>query len=753
MGTERSAGQLYEKTNKSSFSDTFKYGKGLEWFYQNDTDAAKEGVTFSTGNLEVSDNNNSAASVMRNIGNGDFTTEIHWSDFQAGGTGGNGVVMLRIRTSKDNEDNLVEIQRFNNGQLSLLIKNNAAGQPKTTKTDFKDTEGWFKISYSKNKVTAQYKSSSTGNEYVTMVDGDQKAISSFNDTHILEVRAQAWQGATVSTNIKEVRSTFTKTSKYKYHEIENYENPTHPDLWYGQEGAEYIQNTGFQLTGENGIARVKRNIGDQDLSVEADWGRVNTAAASEGEPIAAAVEEESVVVSEGAVENSSAVPEEAAARSLANPAGAILRISRDDVNYAQLEKKTDAGEICFTVFQNGQESLKQTMAYDANEGGFRINFDNTTNEVDAYYRKTDDDEWELIEGSRMVADDLAGKHVLELMANQGTAASFGKVDIAYNQALALGSDQFKVEVDGITGGVYQLSNPSDGYGTNYVMNPSIYPAYDIDDSRWVGDLTFNVKKGSGDFTPQNTSLSDDNRNTEIHGGKITVSYNTNTPSNNQYGIKDFALEESYELNEAGDQLSWQIHIRNTSGEQLEIGDLGIPLLMNSWWDGGNQTGIYEQNVARHSYVAKDGSYIYWQRPNGDGSFLVMTPQAGTSLEFKDKANEGPFGEVDPSWEGLVEYYIHSQEITKRLTDRSYLNPPTSLTLAAGEEKTYGFTFQWAKSYADLRDILYNAGIVDAVSYPGMLIPEDMEATLALRCKETITNVTGADANTGSTDGI
>lgn len=389
------------------------------------------------------------------------------------------------------------------------------------------------------------------------------------------------------------------------------------------------------------------------------------------------------------MQGSADTPKRAAMRTVTQN-GAILRISQNDANYAQLEKKADQNEICFTVVQNGQKFLEKTMPYNAVGGWFRIDYDHATHEVDAYYREADSGDFTFVDGGRTVADGLAGKHVLELMADKGTAAAFGMVDIAYNQALALGSDQFKVEVDGITGGVYQLSNPSDGYGTNYVMNPSIHPAYNIDDSRWVGDLTFSVKKGGGAYGAQNTSLSDDSRETEIHGDKITVSYNT--PSQNQAGIRDFALEESYELNEAGDQLSWQIHIRNTSGDQLEIGDLGIPLLMNSWWDGGNQTGIYEQNVARHSFVAKDGSYIYWQRPNGDGSFLVMTPQDGTSLEFKDKANDGPFGESDPAWEGLVEYYIHSQEITKRLADRSYLNPSTSLTLAAGEEKTYGFTF-------------------------------------------------------------
>ncbi|MFE2588875.1 DUF5695 domain-containing protein [Streptomyces anthocyanicus] len=186
-------------------------------------------------------------------------------------------------------------------------------------------------------------------------------------------------------------------------------------------------------------------------------------------------------------------------------------------------------------------------------------------------------------------------------------------------------------------------------------------------------------------------------------------------------------------------------MKNTSTERLEFQDLGFPLLMNAWWNGGNQKGIYEQNVGRHSFVGKDGSYIYWQRPNGVGPFLVMVPNAGTSLEFKNKAryNEGPFAEQDPSWEGVVEYFIHSKNISvERATKTAKYLPATSLILEPGAERTYGFTFRWAADYANLRNVLYDAGVVDAVSLPGMVVPQDTKATLAVRAKGGIQQVDG-----------
>ncbi|WP_460798723.1 DUF5695 domain-containing protein [Microbacterium sp. GXF0217] len=307
---------------------------------------------------------------------------------------------------------------------------------------------------------------------------------------------------------------------------------------------------------------------------------------------------------------------------------------------------------------------------------------------------------------------------------------------------SLVSDAFNVGISTASGGLYTLQNNSDPLCTNYTMNPAIHPAFDINDSRWTGDIVTRVNG-----VPRTTGLSDDIRTIEqVDADRVQVAYRGSAANAN--GVRGFDLTETYELTgESRDVLDWRIRFDNTSATAMELEDLGIPLLMNSWWDGGNQTGIYEQNVARHSFVAGDGSYIYWQRPNGEGPYLVMVPDEGTSLEFKDKARpgEGPFAEKDPSWEGLVEYYLHSSSIAPTRVEANkaaqYL-PATSATIAAGDSKEYGFTFRWADDYADLRDVLYEAGVVDAVSLPGMTIPSDTTATLAVRAKDSIDGVVG-----------
>lgn len=340
------------------------------------------------------------------------------------------------------------------------------------------------------------------------------------------------------------------------------------------------------------------------------------------------------------------------------------------------------------------------------------------------------------------------RSVLASMLAASAAAALGPDVLTPARASAatraLQSSRFDVTVDEATGGVFRLVDPQDRYHTNYLLNPENRPNFVVDDSRWLGDMVFSVKAaGDAAARPAVTGLSDDIRTVSSDGAGVTVKY-AGTAAN-PYGIKGFTLTQRYALTGADNsQLSWTFTLTNTTGSPLEFLDVGLPLPMNSWW-ASDQTTIYEQNVSRHSFVAEDGSYIYWQRPNGEAPFLTMVPQPGTRLEFKNKAryNEGPFTESDPAWEGLAEYYIHSKDIqvARAASTAAYL-PATSLVLAPGASRTYGFTFRWAGSYQGLRDVLFEAGLVDVVSLPGMVIPTDLTATLAVRAAGGITSVVG-----------
>lgn len=668
------------------------------------------------GMLSMSNDGGDASSIKRNIGNGDFTAETKWSGYQADTEGNNSVVIFRV--SDGTENNLAEIQRFSDGQLKLLLINDGVQKDYTTSADFSDTDGWIKLGYNSTDQTiiAEYRAGDE-DEYISL-NGNGERMTNFGGGHIAEYRVQKWAGnAPVSVNFNQFNTTFVKEAVYKEYESADFSGPVLTDDWYGQEGS-VTYGDGFLMMENTGdsCSTVKKNTGDRDFSVEAKW--------------------------------SGYVSDETGA--------SILRVSIDssETDFVQIARQGD-GTLRFTVVENNTPT-ETSVVYEEDYGWFRLDYDSKTKEVSAFYRGNDEDSYIMMPGSGILAENFDGTHTAELIVDDwdeaaSTAVNFEQVDFAYNVDesvnLKLESDYFNVEIDEATGGIFQLSNPQDVYGTNYVLNRSMKPEFDVDDSRWTGDIKFTLKKGESDYYPALTSWSDDVRKIYRQDDAIKVSYQT--PSEKTYGIKDFALTETYQLSEDGTQMLWTMDIENTSGETLEIADLGLPFLMNSWWQN-TQEGIYEQNVARHSYVAEDGSYIYWQRPNGDGSFLVLTPQEGTSLEFKDKARykEGPFAEKDPSWEGLVEYFIHSEEISKTRSG-GYL-PSTNLVLEPDSKQTYGFTFQWASDYTELRDILYNAGVVDTVSLPGMVIPQDMSATLAVRSKYEINSVTGDSEGTSIT---
>lgn len=128
----------------------------------------------------------------------------------------------------------------------------------------------------------------------------------------------------------------------------------------------------------------------------------------------------------------------------------------------------------------------------------------------------------------------------------------------------------------------------------------------------------------------------------------------------------------------------------------------------------------------------------------------MVPKRGTHLEYKNKVRTGevPHGALGAKWEGLPEYYVHSSKIVddRRQQSGSYL-PATTLHLAKGHSESYSFSFAWAKSYADIRQVLYDLGSLDAISLPGMVVPADTRVTLAVRAQDGIASVSGdATAN-------
>jgi hypothetical protein len=195
---------------------------------------------------------------------------------------------------------------------------------------------------------------------------------------------------------------------------------------------------------------------------------------------------------------------------------------------------------------------------------------------------------------------------------------------------------------------------------------------------------------------------------------------------------DLSAQQTFAL--AGDTLDWTITLTNESGRPLEIGDLAVPF--NFAERTGARGDIYTRKLLRHAYVSGHGSWIYWQRSNGEGPYLVMTPMGRTKFEFQDSnGTAAGLGGFTP--------YVHAKAAAAAAiaAGGSWRLPVTSLTLApkgaSGSTTTYTFRFRWARDFAGVRDVLKNEHKFDVSVVPGMVVPTDLPAMFSLRTTNTI----------------
>lgn len=270
------------------------------------------------------------------------------------------------------------------------------------------------------------------------------------------------------------------------------------------------------------------------------------------------------------------------------------------------------------------------------------------------------------------------------------------------------------------GGITSLKLQADVYETDYIWQ-----------GETLGDVVIRYRIDGEDWREVTAFASGDVRTVEVaDGGSWTFRYagTGQLPR----GIRDFRLTEQFVLQ--GDSLVWTLHFCNDADRPLELGDIALPLPFNRQFVEDNLTN-YTRVVARHSFISGHGSFIFWERPNGVGPYLVMTPLEGTKLEYYEEHDEHDRSRSvrAPYWA-----YVHSAASGAAETRGTWRQPHTSVPLAPkgtpGDEITYGFKFRWADDYAGVRDVLYEEGGFDVHVVPGMTVPVDLFATFSLRTK-------------------
>ena len=271
------------------------------------------------------------------------------------------------------------------------------------------------------------------------------------------------------------------------------------------------------------------------------------------------------------------------------------------------------------------------------------------------------------------------------------------------------SSQFAVRFD--DGAIVSLKRADDAFDTDYVQT-----------DRRLGDAIVRYRRDGAwqtldttEWTGERTVSPSDNGST--HGASYRISASGSPILDLNIG---FVVED--------DAMKWNIALANLTAEALEIGDVAMPLPMNSSFRQQPTTA-----VLKHSFISGDGSFLFWMRRNSVGPYLTMTPVAGTQLEY---------------WESQGGYrvFIHSAAAGAAARERgtAWRQPHTSATLAprgdASATREYGFTLRWAPDYDGVRQILVDEGLIDTHIVPGMTVPTDLSARFALRTTQRITAV-------------
>jgi hypothetical protein len=183
----------------------------------------------------------------------------------------------------------------------------------------------------------------------------------------------------------------------------------------------------------------------------------------------------------------------------------------------------------------------------------------------------------------------------------------------------------------------------------------------------------------------------------------------------------------------GSALDWNIELESVSNAPVEIGDfsINIPAVGPR---GEDPKEIFEHGFLKHQFISGNGSFLYFVRASGAPPYLLVTVKPGTKLEY--------FGAG--GGRGGAQVFVHSGYTGENEKRGTWRQPHTSLKLGAAGSKdskvNYGFRFHWAKSYDEMRDILFTEGLFDIRAVPGMTIPEDLTAKFSLRTKAKIESV-------------
>jgi hypothetical protein len=196
-------------------------------------------------------------------------------------------------------------------------------------------------------------------------------------------------------------------------------------------------------------------------------------------------------------------------------------------------------------------------------------------------------------------------------------------------------------------------------------------------------------------------------------------------------------------------------MKNKTLETVQVGALGIPMIFNNVLNDRSLDEAHTKCSFYDPYIGEDAGYLQVTRLNGHAPALLVLPDAKTPFEAygpilsKNRpGSHGPdpvFTDPTPRWvtfEGFYDWMVHSKAFAdNEWKSAQQWNPPTLLTLAPGESKTYGLKFVVSDSIRGIEHTLVENHRPVAVGVPGYILPMDIDARLFLKYSKGVKSMT------------
>jgi len=200
----------------------------------------------------------------------------------------------------------------------------------------------------------------------------------------------------------------------------------------------------------------------------------------------------------------------------------------------------------------------------------------------------------------------------------------------------------------------------------------------------------------------------------------------------------------------GGTLALRFDLSNRTGEPVQVGALGIPMIFDNVLTGRSLDRAHAACSFYDPYIGEDAGYLQVTRLNGHGPVLVVVPDGKTPFEAYNPILQSPRGQTliftDPTprsntFEGFYEWMVHSQAYAENeWKNATPWNLPTMATLAPGQSVRYGVRFLLADTIHAIEKTLAAQKRPVAVGIPGYILPMDIDARLFLKYSRRVRSV-------------